>query len=90
MYYCVVVQEIWGGVNVVYILQKESIVLALTHHVTPGVTVYSSGFSLTPPSSSFQKTDTHTHTRTVRHSDTHNGLLVMATECTGSLLSRFG
>lgn len=86
MYYCVVVEEMGG--NFVYILQKESIVLALTHHMTPGVTVYSSGFSLTPPSSPFQKTDTHT--RTVRHSDTHNGLLVMATECTGSLLSRFG
>lgn len=76
-------KKIPAGVNVVYFLLQVAIVFASTHHMTPGHSLLIR-VVLDPPLPPSQR-----HTHTITHSDAHNGLLVIPTECTGSLPFRF-
>lgn len=76
-------KKIQTGVNVVYFLLQVSIVLASTHHMTPGHSL----LIRVAPDPPVPPSPRHTHT--IMHSGTHNGSLVIPTECTGSLSSRF-
>jgi len=72
------------GVNSVYFLFQVAIVFPSTHHMTPGHSLLIRAI-LDPP----LVQDAHMRTHIITHSVLHNGPLVIAGECTGSLSGRF-